>query len=104
MRQIVAYARGVDDSPGYSIEWPQALVGGVYANTVVVWHSPYEFTLDFCAYDSSDEDVDHFVGIARVRIPVGTVFEVIRKLNDSMTEYERRYGEIRPPRLLSDEA
>jgi hypothetical protein len=90
------------DDP-YAIEWPGPLIGGVYANSLAVWHSPYEFTLDFCVYDGSDADVAHFVGIARVRIPVGTVFEVMRKLNESMTGYEGQYGEIRPPRLPSDE-
>lgn len=48
----------MDDAFDYTIEMPLSLAGGVYANKLVVWHSPYEFTLDFCAYDGSDDGVD----------------------------------------------
>jgi hypothetical protein len=35
--------------------------------------------------------------VARMRIPVSLLFEIIRRLNEEMTRYERTFGEIRPP-------
>ena len=73
---------------------------------VSVWHSPYEFTLDFCATqppqpaDSDDEPGGTIIpcrAVARVRIPVTLAFDVIRVLNDNMTRYEERFGEIVRP-------
>ena len=33
--------------PSFALQVPDALEGGVYSNLVAVWHTPYEFTLDF---------------------------------------------------------
>ena len=33
--------------PSFALQVPDALEGGVYSNLVTVWHTPYEFTLDF---------------------------------------------------------
>ena len=35
--------------------------------------------------------------VARVRIPTGLVFDVLRVLNEAMTRYEAIFGEIRRP-------
>jgi hypothetical protein len=35
--------------------------------------------------------------VARVRLPTGLVFDVLRALNQAMTEYEAIFGEIRRP-------
>ena len=85
-----------------SREWE----GGVYSNVVSVWHSPYEFTLDFCATqppqpaDPEDPNSAPIIRcrlVARVRIPVTLVFDVIRALNENMTRYEETFGEIARP-------
>jgi hypothetical protein len=47
------------------------------------------------ALDDSDEA--SFVVVSRVRLPVTMMFELIRRANVALTEYEERYGEIRPP-------
>jgi hypothetical protein len=84
---------------------PDARIG-VYANTVTVWHSPYEFALDWGLMEAPQAvNVDDPTSplripgavIARVRIPVGLVFDVMRALNQSMTRYEAIFGEIRGP-------
>jgi uncharacterized protein DUF3467 len=85
---------------------------GFYANNVNVWHSPYEFTLDFAvteppeAADPENPDAALTVPnsvVARIRIPVGLVFDVIRAINESMTQYEAIWGEIRAPKLREPE-
>lgn len=91
----------MDDASDYSIEMPEMLIGGVYANGLAVWHSPHEFTLDFCVSGDSESGAE-YVGVARVRIPLTMIFEVIRRLNEGMTDYEQRYGEILPPQLSSE--
>ncbi len=85
---------------------PDELRGGVYANAANVWYSPYEFTLDWGVYEPVEiEDSDELssavgvvaIVVARVRIPVALMYDVLRGLNQAMTDYERDYGEIRRP-------
>ena len=80
---------------------PPEHVPGVYANFLIAWHSPYEFTLDFCVtrpMGVAEEEGERTVRVvARIRLPVTLIFDVIRTLNDTMSEYERELGEIRPP-------
>src|SRR5438477_9199695 len=86
---------------------------GVYANNVNVWHSPYEFTLDFSVTDPPelDDPEDPSAGVtipnnvvARVRIPVGLVFDMIVAINGNMETYARSWGEpMRPEFRGTDE-
>jgi hypothetical protein len=78
--------------------------GGVYANFLAVWHTAHEFTLDFCGLqppqplDPEDETSPLVVPsrvVARVRIPVSVVFDVLRALNQNMTRYEDVFGPIK---------
>jgi hypothetical protein len=88
----------------FQIMVPPELEGGVYANFLSSWHTPYEFTLDFAATQPPQVPDDPLAPIAipcrvvtRVKIPVTLVFDVIRALNEVMTGYESQFGEIRPP-------
>jgi len=81
-------------------------VVGVYSNFLGVWHTAHEFTLDFAATqppqpaDPENPDAGGVVPsriVARVKIPVTVVFDVIRALNDNMTQYEEQFGEIQRP-------
>ena len=81
---------------------PPELEGGIYANFLIVWHSPYEFTLDFCAtlqpeQGEAGEVVIPCRAVSRIRLPVTLIFEVLRALNESMTSYEEIFVEIRHP-------
>ena len=99
----------VDDQfAGADYEWtePEELAAGVYANIFAVWHTAYEFTIDFAATlppeqtDPGDPDSPLVVPcrlVVRARIPVTLAFDLIRALNASMTEYEERFGEIKRP-------
>ena len=84
---------------------PEARVG-VYANALSVWYSPYEFALDWGlsgppqAEDDDDPSSPIRITtsvIARIRIPVGFGFDVLRALNEALTGYESIFGEIRRP-------
>ena len=77
---------------------------GVYSNFLGVWHSPYEFPLDFCVTQPpqpSEEDPERTVMpcvvVSRIKIPVTLIFDVVRALNENMTRYEETFGEIRRP-------
>jgi hypothetical protein len=87
----------------FRMDVPAEERGGRYANFLAVWHTGHEFTLDFAAtqppQQPASEEADQRVVVpcqvvARVRIPVSLVFDVLRTLNDNMTRYESKYGEI----------
>lgn len=84
----------------FRIDLPPDLEPGEYANFLGVWHTAHEFTLDFASTQPAQASEDGPVlvpcrVVARVKIPVTVVFDVIRALNDNMTRYESTYGEIK---------
>ena len=87
------------------IDVPPELEGGTYANVLNVWHTAYEFTLDFGVMQQvgEPEDADAAAAgrrsgvVSRVRIPVTLLFEVLKALNTNMTGYESTFGSIRAP-------
>lgn len=89
----------------FQLNVPPELEAGVYANVLGVWHTVYEFTLDFAAMqppqvDEGDPTSAAVVPcrvVSRVKVPVTVVFDLIRALNENMTKYEERFGEIRRP-------
>ncbi len=91
------------EHPDFEFRLAAELEGGVYANVVAVWHSAYEFTLDFCAtqqaeaHDDSAPVVIPCRVVSRVRIPVTLIFDLLRALNANMTAYEAAFGEIKRP-------
>jgi hypothetical protein len=89
------------------------LEGGVYSNFLGVWHTAYEFTLDFCStqpaqpVDPEDPNSPAIVPcrvVARVKIPPTLVFNVLQALNENMTNYEATYGTIKRPEEREDES
>jgi hypothetical protein len=76
--------------------------GGVYANFVNVWHSKDEFTFDFGAmsrppragHDESGEFMHLATRIvARVRVPPGQVFEIMKALETQLSAWETETGQ-----------
>lgn len=80
----------------YDLAVPVELATGVYAHTLYAWHTVHEFTLDFGVRERDDPS-QPYLGVARVRVPVTLMFEMIRILNADLTRYEQRFGEISPP-------
>jgi hypothetical protein len=98
------------DSPDreqyFEIDISREVRRGVYANTLNIWFSPYEFAFDWGLVEQVEpEDPDDpasplrisMLVVARVRLPTGLVFDVLRALNQAMTDYEAIFGEIRRP-------
>lgn len=86
------------------IDVPPELEGGTYANVLNVWHTAYEFTLDFGVMQQVGEPEDPGAAlqvpvrvVSRVRIPVALLFEVLKALNTNMSGYEATFGPIRAP-------
>ena len=87
------------------IEVPAELEGGTYSNVLNVWHTAYEFTLDFGVMQAVGQQEDPEAPlhvpvrvVSRVRIPVTLLFEVLKALNTNMTNYEAAFGPIAEPR------
>ena len=70
---------------------------GTYAHAYAIWHTPYDFVLDFAVAIDDAADAPARL-VARVRIPPGLVFALMQALNEKMTQYESDWGEIRTPR------
>jgi hypothetical protein len=78
------------------------LEGGVYASFANLWHGPDVFTIDFAALAapptrSQDENGQEFTQIqtrivARVRIPPGQVFELMKALEIQLSAWETESG------------
>src|SRR3954464_442659 len=94
----------------FQIQVPNGHCAGVYANFLSVWHTAYEFTLDFGVtqppqIDQEDPDAPVRVDcrvVSRVKIPVTVLFDVLRALNENMTRYEQVFGEIKRPEPPDD--
>jgi hypothetical protein len=96
-----------------AIQVPDALEGGVYSNLVAVWHTPYEFTLDFAvilppqvatrADGGQPITVTPARVVSRVKVPPAAVFELMRALSQNERLYEQNIGAIpRPGRPDAD--
>jgi hypothetical protein len=74
-------------------------IAGAYANIANVWHSPYEFTIDFGVMQPSrqGEDgtlVNEAYVTSRVRLPIAVVYPLLRALSDNIAVFEREYGPV----------
>jgi hypothetical protein len=81
---------------------PEDVQGGVYANLAAVWHTPYEFTLDFAVLQppAGDPDGAQVVParvVARVKFPPAQIFQLLQAINTNMGIYEQQYGAIVEP-------
>ena len=90
-----------DDQPGEQlmIRVDDDKVGGSYANIANVWHSSYEFTIDFGVMQPSRQNPDGSIVneayvTSRVRLPVGVVYPLLRALSDNIAIYEQQYGAV----------
>ena len=80
---------------------------GSYANGLAIWHTPHEFTFDFLVSSQPPQQVQTTEGetviraphrlVARIRIPPTAVFDIIRTINENLTMYEQKFGQIRQP-------
>ncbi|MDP8969410.1 MAG: DUF3467 domain-containing protein [Actinomycetota bacterium] len=87
-----------DDQQGgqpIRIQVDDAIKHGMYANFLVVSHSPHEFTLDFCqVLPGGDGGIQADV-VTRLKVAPTMVGKIIRALNTNMTAYEDKYGMVK---------
>lgn len=90
----------------FRLQVPDDLAAGVYSNIVAVWHTPYEFTLDFAVMQPGELVADDEGNqrpviparvVARVKIPPAQVFELMQALSKNERIYEERLGPIQRP-------
>lgn len=90
----------------FAFQVPDDLTGGVYSNVVGVWHTPYEFTLDFAVMlpaqqvaggSEANAPVTPCRVVSRVKLPPAVVFELMRALSVNEKIYEERIGPIARP-------
>jgi len=88
------------------ITMPPDKVAGVHADFVSAWHTPDTFVLDFAtlvqaAHPATDPDGNKFVQldaqiVARVKIPPGQVFEIMKALEKQLSAWEKETGNGSP--------
>jgi len=80
------------------ISMPEGLVPGVPADIVGVWHTADTFVLDFSAFvdppqllEEEGQEIVHQRAqvVARVRVPPGQVFEIMKALEQQLSAWER---------------
>ncbi|MGN6474323.1 MAG: DUF3467 domain-containing protein [Mycobacteriales bacterium] len=94
----------MDDSPQQQIQVqvPEDIQAGVYANMALVWHTPFDFTLDFAVLQPTmpgpeGEALTPARVVARVKFPPSQIFQLLQAINANMTKYEEAYGPISAP-------
>ena len=78
------------------VKVPDDILHGVYANQMVVRHSPEEFVLDFVSLFPPEGIVN-----ARVIVSPGHLKRMIGALEENLARYESRFGTVReadPPK------
>lgn len=73
--------------------------GGTYANAVTIWHTGHEFTFDFGSslpprQNEDGEVTIPFRVVARIKLPVSVIFDLLQAINGNMTTYEATFGPI----------
>ncbi len=98
--------------PQFALQVPDDLTAGVYSNIVGVWHSPYEFTLDFAVTlppqvmtDDAGQSVPVVPArvVSRIKIPPSAVFELMRALSQNEALYVQNIGPIPKPGPVGDD-
>jgi hypothetical protein len=95
--------------PQIQIQVPEDIQGGVYANMAIVWHTPYDFTLDFAVTNPSATGPDGQTVVpsrvvARVKFPPSQIFQLLQAINANMTNYEAAFGPITGPGVRPPES
>ena len=71
------------------VKMPDDVLGGVYANQMLVSHTREEFLIDFINLFPPQGVVN-----ARVIVSPGHLKRMIRALGDNLSRYEARFGQV----------
>jgi hypothetical protein len=96
----------------FQVEVPDLLAAGVYSNFVSVWHTPFEFTLDFAVLQPAQQAEAADGGpvviiparvVVRVKIPPALLFELMQAMSLNEKAYEQNIGPVPRPGRPSEE-
>ena len=71
-------------------------LGGVYANSVGVWYSRFEFTLEFAVSLPSRPEMPDAVYVAWMKLPPPVAWDLAKQLSDHVARYEAEYATFTP--------
>lgn len=74
---------------------PDDVKHGEYANFLIVSHSAHEFTLDFCQLLPGQQGQAQAEVVSRIRVAPTMVAKVMQSLNQNLTNYEERFGQVK---------
>jgi hypothetical protein len=77
--------------PDLRLRVPESMASGVYANTMMVQHSPDEFVMDFAMVTGGNGQV-----VARVIASPSHMKRILEALADNVRKYEAAHGAIQP--------
>lgn len=80
-----------DGKKEIKIEYHKDIIGGVYANTVNIMHTPEEFIMDFYMVAPPSG-----VATARVIISPGHMKRIMAAMKKNIELYEKKFGRIKP--------
>lgn len=86
-----------------AIDTPSDMETGVYANFVAIWHDSETFTLDFATITRPPKPTEDTKSgeiylhtparvVSRVKIPPSQVFEIMKALEQQLSNWERETG------------
>jgi Protein of unknown function (DUF3467) len=78
--------------PEIKLRMPEAVSGGVYANTMLIQHTPQEFVLDFALVTGGNGQI-----VARVITSPTHMKQMLKAMEENVHKYEAVYGPIVPP-------
>jgi hypothetical protein len=98
----------VSEPQQIQIQVPDDVQNGVYANMALVWHTPFDFTMDFAVLqpmipDGDGAPITPARVVARVKFPPAQIFQLLQAINANMTKYEESFGPIGGPTTNSEE-
>jgi hypothetical protein len=86
----------------YTLEVPDGVVDGHYADLASLWHTRDVFVLDFAALKEAPQRAEHDGAavlhhqtrvVTRVRIPPTQVFELMKALELQLSAWEKETGQ-----------
>ena len=81
----------VEEKKEIKVNFPEKLLGGVYANNIMITHTKEEFIMDFLMVTPPFGSVN-----SRVIISPGHMKRTITALKGNLGKYEEKFGSISP--------
>ena len=95
-------AQDMQQQTEFEIQVPPEEEAGEYANFLMIWHTPHEFTLDYAVMQPSQPGENGMVKVpcrvvSRLRISPTVMLDVLQAMNENVARYQQTFGEIQRP-------